>query len=43
MNNLEIKQLIRDSRFFNYEIAEALGISENTLSSGLENPYLKFR
>jgi predicted XRE-type DNA-binding protein len=38
VNNLEIKQLIRDSRFFNYEIAEALGISENTLSRWFRKP-----
>lgn len=32
MKNEEIKLLIKQSRFFNYEIAEHIGISEVSLS-----------
>lgn len=35
MNNLEIRQAMRERRMFNYELAELLGISEFTLSRKL--------
>ncbi len=35
MANLEIRKEIRKSRLFHYEIADALGISESTLSKWL--------
>lgn len=38
MDNLIIKQKIKESRLFNYEIAEAIGISENTLSRWFRKP-----
>lgn len=35
MNNIEIRKAMKDRRLFNYELAEALGISEFTLSRKL--------
>lgn len=35
MNNLEIRQAMKEKRLFNYELAEMLGISEFTLSRKL--------
>ncbi|MGI6011748.1 MAG: hypothetical protein ACOX8H_09680 [Ruminococcus sp.] len=35
MNNLEIREAIKDNRFFHYEIADFLGISESSLSKWL--------
>lgn len=35
MNNLEIRQAMKEKRLFNYEVAEMLGISEFTLSRKL--------
>lgn len=35
MNNLEIRQAMKERRLFNYELAEMLGISEFTLSRKL--------
>lgn len=32
MKNEEVKKLIKQSRFFNYEIAEQIGISEVSFS-----------
>jgi hypothetical protein len=32
MANAEIKKLIKDSRYYNYEIAERIGVSEYTFS-----------
>lgn len=37
MNNLEIRQAMKERRMFNYELAEMLGISEFTLSRKLRN------
>ena len=37
MNNLEIRQAMRDNRLYNYEVASALGVSEFTLSRKLRN------
>ena len=37
MNNIEIRQAIKKHRLYNYEVAEALGISEFTLSRKLRN------
>lgn len=37
MNNLEIRQAMKERRLFNYELAEMLGISEFTLSRKLRN------
>lgn len=37
MNNLEIRQAMKERRMFNYELAELLGISEFTLSRKLRN------
>lgn len=35
MNNIEIRKTMKERRLFNYELAEALGISEFTLSRKL--------
>lgn len=35
MNNIEIRKAMKERRLFNYELAEALGISEFTLSRRL--------
>lgn len=32
MNNIEIKKIMKESRFFNYEIASAIGITEISFS-----------
>lgn len=32
MSNSKIKEIIKKSRFYNYEIAEAIGITEYTFS-----------
>ena len=37
MNNLEIRQAMKERRMFNYELAELMGISEFTLSRKLWN------
>lgn len=37
MNNLEIRQAMKERRMFNYELAELMGISEFTLSRKLRN------
>ena len=37
MNNLEIRQVMKDHRLYNYEVAAALGVSEFTLSRKLRN------
>lgn len=37
MNNLEIRQAMKEKRLYNYEVASALGISEFTLSRKLRN------
>ena len=37
MNNLEIRQAMKERRMFNYELAEMMGISEFTLSRKLRN------
>lgn len=37
MNNLEIRQAMKEKRLFNYELAEMLGISEFTMSRKLRN------
>lgn len=38
MNNLAIRQKMKESRFFNYEIAEKMGIAENSLSRWFRKP-----
>lgn len=35
MNNIEIRQAIRENRLHNYEVAAALGVSEFTFSRKL--------
>lgn len=35
LNNIEIRKTMKERRLFNYELAEALGISEFTLSRKL--------
>ena len=35
MNNVEIRQTMKEKRLYNYEIAAALGVSEFTLSRKL--------
>ena len=37
MNNLEIRQAMKERRMFNYDLAELMGISEFTLSRKLRN------
>ena len=32
MNNIEIRQALKEKRLFSYEVAEALGIAETTMS-----------
>lgn len=36
--NSQIKEIIKQSRFFNYEIAEAIGISEISFSKWFRKP-----
>ena len=38
MANLEIRQIIREKRLRHYEVAEAMKISEYTLSKWLRTP-----
>lgn len=40
MKNLDVRQIIRDNRFRHYEVAQALGISEYTLSVWLRTELL---
>lgn len=37
MNNIEIRNVIKKNRLYNYEVAAALGVSEFTLSRKLRN------
>lgn len=37
MNNKEIRKAMSDKRIFSYEVAAALGISENTMCRKLRN------
>ena len=38
MNNDQIREEIRQSRFFNYEIADAIGITESAFSKWFRKP-----
>lgn len=42
-NNKEIKALIRQHRLFQYEVAEAMGVSEGYLSTLLRRPLTEQR
>lgn len=38
MQNLQIRELIKSKRLFNYEVAFTIGIDESTLSRWLRTP-----